>query len=324
MKIVIAGALGHIGSRVLRDLPAFFPGAEFILIDNMMTQRYCSLFNLPKDASYRFIEEDILDLDLIKIIKKANVCFQLAAITNAAGSFEMKEKVEFNNFNTTKLIAEACAITDAPLIHLSSTSVYGTQKNIVDEFCGKEELMPQSPYAETKLNEENYLKELGKNKNLRFVTLRFGTICGISPGMRFHTAVNKFCWQAILGQPLTVWRTALHQKRPYLALDDAIDVFSFIIKNNIFDRQVYNVLSDNLTVNDIINLIAKHIEDIKIEYVDTEIMNQLSYEVSRKRIEGKGFVFNGSIEKSISNTINILKKVEKNDKKEKIIYEKRI
>ena len=30
--------------------------------------------------------------------------------------------------------------------------------------------------------------------------------------MRFHTAINKFCWQAVLGQPLTVWTTAKNQQ----------------------------------------------------------------------------------------------------------------
>ncbi|MCP4185049.1 MAG: SDR family NAD-dependent epimerase/dehydratase, partial [Hyphomicrobiales bacterium] len=50
MKIVVTGALGHIGSRLARQIPATFPGAEIVLIDNMATQRYCSLFNLPDEA----------------------------------------------------------------------------------------------------------------------------------------------------------------------------------------------------------------------------------------------------------------------------------
>ena len=46
MKIIVTGALGHIGSYVLRQLPLNFPGAEIILIDNLMTQRFISIFNL--------------------------------------------------------------------------------------------------------------------------------------------------------------------------------------------------------------------------------------------------------------------------------------
>jgi nucleoside-diphosphate-sugar epimerase len=308
MKFIVAGALGHIGSRLIRDLPVLFPGCSIIMIDNMLTQRYCSLFNLPDGAHYKFIESDILNMELDDILGGADVVFQLAAITNAAGSFQMKEQVEHNNFNATRKIAETCAKFDLPLIHLSSTSVYGTQNEVVDEFCSADELKPQSPYAETKLKEERFLQELGRERKLRFVTLRFGTICGISPGMRFHTAVNKFCWQAVMRQPITVWRTALHQKRPYLTLSDAMSAFNFIIKSKIYDREVYNVLSDNLTVNDIILYIRSYIDDITIEYVDSKIMNQLSYEVSKKRIEGKGLNFEGKIEQSISETIRLLEK----------------
>ena len=64
MKIVVTGALGHIGSHVVRDLAARFPGSEIVMIDNMMTQRYGSLFNLPATGRFRFHEADITKVDL--------------------------------------------------------------------------------------------------------------------------------------------------------------------------------------------------------------------------------------------------------------------
>ena len=54
---------------------------------------------------------------------------------------------------------------------------------------------PKSPYAKIKLEEEEILKK-SKNK-IKFVSYRFGTISGISKGMRFHTAINKFSLYAI-------------------------------------------------------------------------------------------------------------------------------
>ena len=106
MKIVIAGALGHIGSQLIRELPMEFADAEIVMIDNMLTQRYCSLFDLPEGVNYRFIEADVLDVDLHSIIVGADVCFQLAAITDASSSFQNKDKLEHNNYNTTvKIIA---------------------------------------------------------------------------------------------------------------------------------------------------------------------------------------------------------------------------
>ena len=54
MKIIITGALGHIGSFIIRDFANKYPESEIFLIDNMMTQRYSSLFNLPKNIKFKF------------------------------------------------------------------------------------------------------------------------------------------------------------------------------------------------------------------------------------------------------------------------------
>ena len=59
MKIVVTGALGHIGSYLIRNLHCQFPSAEIIMNDNMMTQRFPSLFNLPSTGNYRFLKMDI-------------------------------------------------------------------------------------------------------------------------------------------------------------------------------------------------------------------------------------------------------------------------
>ena len=306
MKIVITGALGHIGSRLIREIPQMFPQTEIVMIDNLLTQRYCSLFNLPSNGSYHFIEEDVLKTNLNPLFSQVDVVIHLAALTDAAASVKNREEVEHLNFHSTEKVAKTCIQEDCAMIHLSSTSVYTPQSDYVDEMCQESDLKPNNPYAQTKLKEERLLDDLSKNHNFRFVNLRFGTICGISPGMRFHTAVNHFCWQAVMRQPLTVWKTALYQKRPYLDLADAMSAMEFVIKKDIFDNQTYNVLTENLTVMDIIELIKKQVTEIEIEYVDSEIMNELSYEVSNQRLSNKGFKSKGSIIESVFDTIELL------------------
>jgi len=307
MKIVVTGALGHIGSRLIRELPAAFPQAQIVMIDNMSAQRYCSLFDLPKEGNYSFVEGDVLEYDLEKLTDGADVAVHLAAITDAAGSFEIREKVEYENFTACKRVAEACLNTGTAIVHISSTSVYGTQDKVVDEECSESDLKPQSPYAETKLREENFLVSLGRSGGLRFVTCRFGTISGVSPGMRFHTAVNKFCWQAVLGQPLTIWTTAYDQKRPYLDLTEAVEALKFIISHDLFDGRIYNVLTANLTVRDIVDMIRQKVGDVEVQFVESPIMNQLSYEVLNKRFKSVGFEFHGDLEKAINETIELLR-----------------
>jgi UDP-glucose 4-epimerase len=307
MRLIITGALGHIGSFLIRDLANQFPGANIIMIDNMMTQRYSSLFNLPENANYHFIESDVTNMDLNSVFDNGDVVVHLAAITDAAGSFDKAAEIEENNYISTLKVANACLETGSKLISLSSTSVYGTQNEIVDEDCAEYELQPQSPYAETKLKEEELISSLYNNKELKAVTCRFGTIFGISTGMRFHTAVNKFCWQASMGQPISVWTTAYDQKRPYLDLYDASKAISFIIRNDIFDGKIYNVLTTNVTVREVVEIIKDFVPNLTIDFVDSKIMNQLSYEVSCNRFKSLGFEFSGDLRRGISQTISQLK-----------------
>lgn len=304
-KIVITGALGHIGSKLIRTLPEQVEDVEIVMIDNMLVQRYFSLFDLPSQYKYTFIEDDILTYDLDELFEGASHVVHLAAITNAADSFGNADEVEEVNYVGTKKVINACVKNACKLVFLSSTSIYGTQNEVVDENCSAEELNPQSPYAQSKFQSEAELK-LHDNE-LDYIILRFGTIFGFSQGMRFHTAVNKFTWQAIMNQPLTVWRTAYHQKRPYLDLNDAVNSIAFIIKNDLFDNDIYNVLTLNATVENIVSVIKKEIDNIKINFVDTEIMNQLSYDVANEKFKKLGFNFTGNLDISINQTINKLR-----------------
>lgn len=304
-RIMITGALGHIGSRFIHSInPGEFK--KVVLLDNMSSQRYPSLFNLPKDVPFVFIEDDICTADLEKYLDGIDVVIHLAAITNAAGSFDIRDHVRRANFEGTERVAHACVACNCKIIFPSSTSVYGTQREVVDENCSVEDLKPQSPYAESKLQAEYLLKELGKTEGLRFVILRLGTIFGTSIGMRFHTAVNKFCWQAVMGQHLTVWRSAYNQVRPYLDLSDAVDSLRYIIKKDLFDKKIYNVLTVNATVKEIVDIISMYVSDVSIQYVDAEIMNQLSYHVSCDNFKSIGFEFKGNLTEGIKDTIRLL------------------
>lgn len=306
MKILVTGALGHIGSRLIRELPSHFPEAEILMLDNLATQRYCSLFDLPPHGRYRFVEADILSGDLDPLVAGAGAVIHLAAITNAEGSFEIQEQVERTNLAGTERVARACVRNRVPLLFPSTTSVYGTQSRVVDEECTAEELRPQSPYASSKLGAERLLAQLGEEEGLRYVICRFGTIFGPSPGMRFHTAVNKFIWQACNGIPLTVWSSALDQERPYLDLEDAVRAVAFILEQELYDNRVYNVLTLNATVRQVVDTLTGFVPDLRVSLVEHRIMNQLSYTVSRERFASLGFRFDGDLGRRVGETVALL------------------
>ena len=305
-RVVVTGALGHIGSKLIHSFsPDYVKHVD--LIDDLSTQRYVSLFNLPQDIKFRFFEEDICQADLNQFFQGADVVIHLAAITNAEGSLKIRDQVERTNFEATERVAEACIECGCKMVFLSTTSVYGKKNGVVDEDCPIEALNPQSPYAESKLRAEQMLLAKGESSGLQFVICRFGTIFGVSKGMRFHTAINKFIWLAATGRPITVWRTAMDQCRPYLDLDDAVRALHFILEKEIFDGRIYNVVTTNTTVRDIVEIIKRHIPEVETSYVDSPIMNQLSYTVTNDRFQAQGFTYKGSLETSIVETIDLLK-----------------
>lgn len=299
--IVVTGGLGHIGSALIRG---FGPDvAEVRVIDNLLTERYASLFDLPEKPKVVFYQEDIMTADLEKRFQGAHAVIHLAAITNAEATVGKEKETEEINYHGLVRVADACAKTGARLLFPSSTSVYGSQAEVVDETST--ELAPQSPYADSKIKAERYLAAK-KGSGLRFVTCRLGTIFGWSVGMRFHTAVNKFIWQAVNGKPITVWRTAWEQKRPYLSLDDCVRAINFILENDLFDGEIYNVVTKNFTVKDIVETIKAFVPALEVSYVDSKIMNQLSYDVDASKIAKKGFTPLGDIGAGVEGTVRHL------------------
>lgn len=305
MKLVVTGALGHIGSRLIRELADAWPGAEIVLLDNLATERYASLYDLPASARYQFIEGDVLTADLARIFADADTVIHLAALTNTIRA-DIRDRMQRVNVEGTARVARACATLGVGLLFPSTTSVYGVPHGVVNEDCLPEDLRPQSPYASWKLHSEELLRRLGHEEGLRFVIFRMGTIFGPSIGMRFHTAVNQFCWRATTGQPIEVWKTASHQFRPYLDLSDAVDAMIFMVRRRQFDRRVYNVLTLNATVAHVVEVLASFVPDVRIDYVESPLMNTLSYCVDGQRLAQLGFECRGGLERGIGETIAML------------------
>ena len=260
------------------------------------------LLNLTLKRKVFFINQDLSKKKIN--LKNENIDFviHLASTTNAAASLNNKKDVYKNNLSCFNNVVNFCMKKKARLIHISSTSVYGSQELYVDEEC--KELKPQSPYAEVKIKEEKILKKI--NTRLKYVSLRFGTIVGPSAGMRFHTAVNKFCMQAYLDEPLHVWRTALNQFRPYLSIRDAFKALSFFLMKKNINNQLYNIVSENLTVKQIIKKIQKH-KKIKIKLVNEKIMNQLSYKTKSFKVQKMGLKLDSKLQEDINMTFKLLK-----------------
>ncbi len=109
MNILITGALGHIGSKLIRYLPKKLKNSNFYLIDDLRTQRFISLINLPKSSNFKFYDNTISKNLIINLVKKVDLVIHLAATTDAASSFGKFLKIKKNNFENTKLICDVCS-----------------------------------------------------------------------------------------------------------------------------------------------------------------------------------------------------------------------
>ena len=307
MNILITGACGHIGSYLVQNLYKIKKVKKAFLVDNLISNKVNSLFNLNKKNKVNFFLKDLNNIKSLDDFTNIDIVFHFASMTDAAKSFENQIEMRKNNINCLNTVIRFCIKTGAKLVHLSSTSVYGKQAAIVDEECEKKYLKPQSPYAKIKIEEEDILKR--KSKLIKYVTFRFGTIVGISSGMRFHTAVNSFCLSAALNEKIKIYKTALNQYRPYLSLSDAFKVFKFCIEKNFFENDIYNVVSNNFTVNQIIEKIKKIKENATTILVNSSIMNKLSYHVDKKKLQNKGLFLNSNLNRDIYNTLKLFRNI---------------
>ncbi|MSR76720.1 MAG: NAD(P)-dependent oxidoreductase [Candidatus Omnitrophica bacterium] len=301
MKIVITGALGYIGSKLIQEIQKKIPRARLILIDNLMTRNQASLSDLPGHVPYEFHKIDVLHDDLSPYFQDAQFAVHLAAAVDP----QNYPTENLSNHRMTQRVAEECLKNHTTLIFPSTTSVYGVSHPHLCESEDSNTVHPQTPYAHDKRISELYFHGLAA-EGLRFVIFRFATIFGVSPGLRYQTAIGKFCQDAVMNHQIAVWSSALHQYRPYLDLEDAVQAILFALTNQLDTGEIFNLASLHATAKEVLDLIACS-ASFETKLVPSPLMNNLSYQISCEKICRKGFVFRGNLEAGIRDTIDVLR-----------------
>ena len=91
----------------------------------------------------------------------------------------------------------------------------------------------------------------------------------------------------------------------YLNLKDCFKVINYIMHENLFNAYT-RCCYKNYTVKEIIDIISKFTK-VKKKFVNTEILNQNSYEVISDSLLRSGFKFSRDISQDIKNTLEILR-----------------
>ena len=304
MNILVTGGAGYIGSRLLRTLAAAAPQriGRVRVLDNMREEKFPSLMNLPEGVDYEFVLGDIRNPEDIEtaVGGDTDVVVHLAALCNATISFERRDATEEINYVGTANVVRAArrAASVRRFIYASTTSVYGPTSGIVDE---QSPCFPASPYAEFKLKGEQEVLGLSTDTGgrLRPTVLRFATVYGYSPGLRVHTVVNIFAFRAAVGAAMEVFGSG-NQLRPFVHVSDVSRAIAFCIEDDRAGDQIFNVVGENASVNQIIALLRRHFPRMLVVHTDKEILNQISYEVDGGKLLGLGFSTEHTLEDGIA------------------------
>lgn len=291
--IFITGGAGYVGSPLVRLL--LNSDYHVTVIDNLMFGGE-ALLGVWHHPNFKFIKGDITDTELLKSIfkdNKFNGVIHLAAIVGDPACAKQPELAQKVNFDASLSILNLSIEHEVEKFVFASTcSNYGKMadpKGHVDETST---LAPVSLYAELKVKFENFiLHEIEKKDNFCPTILRFATVYGVSPRMRFDLTVNEFTKELALGRELEVFGEQFW--RPYCHVYDFSRAILLVLRSD-SKKVAYNVFNvgdtkENYQKQMIVDEINKFIPDAKVKYVK-KAEDPRDYRVSFEKIKnGLGF-----------------------------------
>ncbi len=235
-RVVVTGAAGYFGAVLCQKL--LHAGYDVHGVDNL---RYHgdALLSLLDQPGFDFSKRDIRDAQAMQpILAGADAVVHLAALVGEpVCRLNPEETVAVNEKATTELalIAEQAGVSR--FIFSSTCSNYG----LCDEDRALNEndsLKPLSLYSETKIAAENVLLQRDYG-SMQAIVLRFATLFGVSPAMRFDLLVQEFVRDAVVTGTLEVYNPSAW--RPFLHVGDAAEAVLRVLQADEPRYRVYNV-----------------------------------------------------------------------------------
>jgi len=324
-KTLIIGSQGFLGSR----LTDYLLGHGYHCVGTDIGFFQYGVLYYPMNVPTLNIEaKNITEKDL----KAFDVVILLAGISNDPLDNLDAEMIYNPSRDYSKGIAKMCKNLGIRFIFPSSCSVYGIASGVMDE---DEDTYPQTPYSLNKLQIEQDLSDLA-DESFSPIALRFATVFGISPRIRFDLVINMLCGMAVT-QKQVVLNSDGQAWRPHLDIEDACQAIKCCIDWDYSDGKlmVLNVgrNDNNYKILDIAELIASKVSGCELSFLgqssiddpedlvkDRKIqdgVDKRTYQVSFNRIHEILPQFNAlwSLEVGIENLIEQLECWELNDAK---------
>ncbi len=278
-KVFITGVNGFIG----RNLCKFLINKKFTVygIDNFFSSKQDDLKEL-KNPNFHFKEKSILDDNIYDFVKdKIDIVIHLAAQTSVFKSLKdplLNNLININGFENIFYQSKRKNIKN--FFFTSSSSVYGDNKKLPlsEDLLG---LKPLSPYAESKLKNEFFLK---KNKSeVNTIGLRLFNMYGskqenyssnyaaVIPKWINNIRKNKSC--QIYGDGKSL--------RDFCHIDDLCDFFLLLIENQ-KKSGIYNFCSNKpCSIENLFYKIIRSFNDLgyKVKYPEPDYIEEVKGDI---------------------------------------------
>jgi nucleoside-diphosphate-sugar epimerase len=304
MKVLVTGAAGYIGSVLVRQL--LCRGYEVRGFDSLKFGGD-SLYDVMLNQHFEFMQGDIRNpADIQNALVGIDAIAHLAAIVGDPACKKYSEEAEQTNWAGSVALFEAAEKAGVERFVFASTcSNYGKMPDPDSFVTETSELRPVSLYAELKVKFEKYLLEERKDSAICSTALRFSTVYGFSPRIRFDLTVNEFTRNATINGEQEIWGAQFW--RPYCHVDDLARSVVLVLESpeEKVRANVFNVgtTEENYNKGMIIEEVCKVVPNVKVNYVEMnedprdyrvnfdKIKNTLGYTITKRVPDGVSEIY---------------------------------
>lgn len=303
MKVIVIGGAGYMGSVLV---PALLQaGHEVRLLDRFY-------FGGDTVRSHERLEAKKVDIRRLEGIdfEGFDAAILLAGFSNDPSAQFRPALAKAVNLDATVRAARLALQSGIKrLVFSSSCSVYGHGEST--GLTEESPIHPVSLYARLKAEAEEALFELARGTSMAVTCLRFATLFGVSPRMRFDLAVNLMTRDAYLHHRIRV-EGGGKQWRPLVHVADAVKAILLVLDAppSIVAGRRFNVGANENNVR-VLNL-AYRIHDLvpgtEVDIISVTDPDERNYNVCFDRIERElGFRATKSIEDGAKEIIAALR-----------------
>ncbi len=287
MNVLITGGAGYIGSTLAPQLLAAGHGVR--VLDTLLHGGR-SLLPVWAHPRFEFLRGDVRDRVAVgQALEGMDAVVHLAAIVGDPACARQPDLAqEVNREASLGLLSESRRRGVSRFVFASTCSNYGKMKEMdayVDEAT---ELAPVSLYAETKVAVERAILAEQAANGLCPTLLRFATVYGVSPRMRFDLTVNEFTLEMVGRGRLVVFGEQFW--RPYVHVADAARAVATVLEAPVaaVRREVFNVGSteENYRKLDLVELVRPHAPEANVEFVERK-EDPRDYRVSFAKVKDR-------------------------------------